>query len=67
MIKESPSDDLLPVTVHGAVLYPSVGPLSPGLVLLHLLSIADKDALPFLALLVKQTLLLLQLSLVGTK
>lgn len=55
MIKESP-----------AAPYPSVGPLSPGLVLLHLLSVAEEDALPFLALLVEQTLLLLQLSLAGT-
>lgn len=51
---------------HGAALYPSVGPLCPGLVLLHLLPVANEDALSFLALLVKQTLLLLQLSLPGT-
>lgn len=61
-----PAEGVLPVTVHGAVLYPSVGPLSPSLVLLNLLSVADEDALSFLALLVKHTLLLLQLSLAGT-
>lgn len=52
--------------VIAAILYPSVGPLSPGLVLLHLLPAADEDSLSFLALLVKHTLLLLQLSLAGT-
>lgn len=52
--------------MHDAVLYPSVGPLSPGLVLLNLLSVAEEVALSFLSLLVKHTLLLLQLSLVGT-
>lgn len=57
---------MLLVAVQAAVLYPSVGPLGPGLVLLHLLSMAEQDALSFLALLVKQTLLLLQLSLVRT-
>lgn len=65
-INESPAEDVLAATVRGAVLYPSVGPLRPGLVLLNLLPMAHEDALSFLALLVKHALLLLQLSLVGT-
>lgn len=44
-------------------LYPSVGSLSPGLVLLNLLPEADEDALSFLSLPVKHALLLLKLSL----